>query len=170
LAIRVYPAGYEDLGDVARIHVTAWKQAYAGQIPQTYLDSLNEDQRLKQWQKHFSSQVVSGVLLARVDQHLAGFISFGPARDEDRQDWGEIYALYVLPRYWGNGTGHQPYQYARRELQRRGLTKAYLWVLESNHRALAAYRRWGGTVEPDRYKEDERGGLSVREIRVAFSL
>ena len=33
-----------------------------------------------------------------------------PSRDEERAEWGEIYAIYVLEPYWGKGLGYQLYK------------------------------------------------------------
>ena len=32
-------ASYDDLPDVAQLHVASWKQTYVGQVPQAYLDN-----------------------------------------------------------------------------------------------------------------------------------
>src|SRR5689334_14439947 len=103
--LRIASASYEDLPEVARIHVATWKQAYVGQVPQTHSDNLDVAQRLRRWQEQFPSRVPSGLLIASVHSKAAGFICFGRARDQDRQDWGEIYAIYVLEPYWGSGVG-----------------------------------------------------------------
>jgi len=34
--LRIAAASYEDLPEVTRIHVASWKQAYVGQVPQSY--------------------------------------------------------------------------------------------------------------------------------------
>ena len=155
---------------MARIHDAAWKQAYIGQVPQAYLDRLDVEQRLKRWREQYSDRIVSGLLIANVKSKAAGFICFGRARDQHRQDWGEIYAIYVLQAHWGGGLGYQLYKHACAELQRDGFTKAYLWVLDTNHQAIAAYKRWGGLVEHDRLKDHEIGSRRVKEICVSFLL
>jgi hypothetical protein len=37
----IRPAAFDDLGDVAAIHVKVWQSTYVGQIPQSYLDGLD---------------------------------------------------------------------------------------------------------------------------------
>jgi len=165
--VRILSASYQDLPDVALIHVAAWKQAYVGQVSQAYLDGLNVAQRLERWQEQFADCAVSGLLAANIKK-AAGFICFGHARDDDRQDWGEIYAIYVLEAYWGGGLGYQLYKHACAELQQNGYMRAYLWVLATNDRAIAAYERWGGLVEYDRLKDHQIGGKRVKEVSVSF--
>ena len=168
--VEISSASYEDLPEVARIHVAAWKQAYVGQVPQAHLDNLDVADRLRRWREQFSNHAVSGLLVASVNNKAAGFICFGPARDEDRADWGEIYAIYALEPYWGNGIGYQLYKRACAELKSNSVSKAYLWVLDTNCRAIAAYRRWGGVFESGRHKDHEVGGQPVKEVSVAFIL
>jgi len=168
--VRISSASYEDLPEVARIHVAAWKQAYISQVPQAYLDRLDVEQRLQQWREQYSDRRVSGLLVANVKRQAGGFICFGRARDQDRQDWGEIYAIYVLQTHWAGGLGYQLYKHACAELQRDGFTRAYLWVLDTNDQAIAAYKRWGGLVEHDRLKDHAIGGRPVKEVSVSFLL
>jgi GNAT superfamily N-acetyltransferase len=168
--IRISSASYEDLPEVARVHVEAWKQAYIGQVAQAHLDRLDVEQRLQRWQEQYSDRKVSGLLLANVKSQAAGFICFGRARDQDRREWGEIYAVYVLETHWGGGLGYQLFKHACAELQRDGFTRAHLWVLDTNDRAIAAYERWGGLVEHDRLKDHEIGGQPVKEVCVSFPL
>jgi GNAT superfamily N-acetyltransferase len=168
--LRIAAASYDDLPEVAQIHVASWKHAYIGQVPQPYLDSLDVTRRLWGWQAQFPNRDVSGLLVARLDGAAAGFVCFGPARDQDRQDWGEIYAVYVLKEHWGRGIGHTLYRNAYAGLRDKGFKRAYLWVLDTNHHAIAAYQRWGGLVEKDRLKDHMIGGQPVKEISVRFDL
>jgi GNAT superfamily N-acetyltransferase len=166
--LRISSASYEDLPEVARIHVAAWKQAYVGQVPQARLDTLDVSGRLRRWQEQFPNRELSGLLIASVDNAAAGFICFGRGREQDRQDWGEIYAIYVLERYWGSGVGYRLYKDACAELKNDGFARVYLWVLDTNHRAIAAYQRWGGTLERDRLKDHVIGGQPVKEVSILF--
>ena len=168
--VRIASASYEDLPEVARIHVAAWKQAYVGQVPQSHLDSLDVAQRLQRWREQFPNRVLSGLSIASVKGKAAGFICFGHGREQERQDWGEIYAIYVMKPYWGCGVGYQLHRTASVEFKRNGFAREYLWVLDTNHRAIAAYERWGGMLERDRFKDHEIGGQPVKEVSVVFSL
>lgn len=168
--VQICAASYEDLPEVARIHVAAWKQAYVGQVPQTSLDRIEVADRLRRWQEQFADRIISGVLLARVNGSAAGFVCFGGGRDQDRKAWGEIYAIYVTEDHWDDGIGYQLHKQACGELRHRGYKHAFLWVLNTNSRAIRAYERWGGSVERDRTKEDEIGGQTVQEVSVSFAL
>lgn len=168
--LRISSASYEDLPEVARIHVAVWKQAYVGQVPQAHLDNLDVVGRLQRWQEQFPNRKLSGLLIASVNNTAAGFICFGRGRDQDRHDWGEIYAIYVVERYWGSGVGYRLHNDACAALKNDGFVRAYLWVLDTNHRAIASYQRWGGMVERDRLKDHVIGGQPVKEVSILFFL
>ena len=163
-------ASYDDLPEVAWIHITSWKQTYVDQVPQAYLDNLDVTRRLRLWQEQFPNRDVSGLFIAKTNNTAAGFVCFGRARDEDRQDWGEIYAIYVLKERWGRGIGYALHKNACAELKENGFVRAYLWALDMNHRAIAAYRRWGAVVERDRLKDHAIGGQRVKEVSILFNL
>lgn len=167
---RISAATYEDLPEVSRIHVAAWKQAYVGQLSQAFLDKLDVAERLRRWQEHFHSGEPSGLLIARMNDKGAGFVCFGRGRDADRQGWGEISAIYVVEPYWGSGLGYQLYTNACAALKNDGFASVYLWVLDTNLRAIAAYERWGGVVERHRCQDHVIGSQAVKEVSVSFCL
>ena len=49
-----------------------------------------------------------------------------------------------------------------------GYNKAYIWVLDTNERALQAYKKWGGRIDPQSFKNDVIGDCEVQEIMVTF--
>lgn len=167
--LQISCASYHDLPEVAQVHVTSWKQAYVGQVPQAYLDSLDAARRLRAWQEQFPNRDVSGLFVAKMNDKATGFVCFGSARDQDRQDWEEIYAIYVLKEYWGRSVGYALYKNACAGIREKGFQKAYLWVLDTNHQAVMAYQRWGGVVEHDRVKDHVIGGHPVKELSVLFN-
>src|SRR5579862_2491504 len=125
--IRITPATWDDLPEIASIHVTSWQETYVGQVPQSHLDGLELDSRLRAWQEQFSTSGAPQILLARVNDSPAGFICFGLGRDEDRMDAAEIYAVYLLKQRWGSGIGYGLYRAACSQLRDRGFRRVYLW-------------------------------------------
>lgn len=163
-------AHYADLPEIAQVHVTSWKQTYSGQVSQTYLDNLSVAKRLQAWQEQFENPGEHNLLVARVNATMVGFICFGPSRDKDRADYGEIYAVYLLKEHWGAGIGYKLYANARTKLRDHGFQRAYLWVLDTNQYAISRYIRWGGVVERDRVKDHVIGDQPVKEVSVLFAL
>ena len=94
----------EDVPEIAVVHVRSWQAAYQGLLPQAYLDGLDPGQRIGQWERSLSAAKRSdgGTLVAGARGRLSGFVSYGPARDDDAESRraGEIYAIYLVPAAW----------------------------------------------------------------------
>lgn len=146
--ILIRPATFDDLPDVAEIHVASWRYAYAGIVPQTFLDSLDVSNRLKNWIENFEGKAKedSSLCLAFIDGKPVGFISYGRGRDAGMEHHGEIYAAYLISEAQGKAVGYKMFQTAKEKLIEDGFTDAYLWVLADNTRAMKAYQRWGGVM------------------------
>lgn len=171
LNICVRPITDADLSAVANAHVLAWQQAYVGQMPQSYLDTLSPESRLDGWRKSYAAKRDDprfGTLVAEVDGAVAGFLSYGPPRDEVLADHHEIFAVYLTAPYWSTGAGYALFCSAMATLKQAGAQKVYLWVLATNDRALTAYRRWGGRVDERTTKTLDVGGATLKEIAVFF--
>src|SRR5689334_15810359 len=91
----------DDVPGIAHVHVRSWQGAYAGLLPQDYLDKLDPANRLELWRTAVrdADWPSSGVLVAVPDcdnTDISGFAGFGPARDADGdpRQVGEIYAIY----------------------------------------------------------------------------
>ncbi len=44
-------AGLNDAGPIARVHVTTWRAAYAGLVPDTYLVGMTEVGQMRLWRR-----------------------------------------------------------------------------------------------------------------------
>ena len=140
---------------VATVHVRSWQGAFAGLIPQSFLDSLTPKGQLGAWQTFLDSPppLFGGALvLVTDDERIVGFASFGPTRDEDDAGTdagseddrvGEVMTLYLDPSVWGRGAGAMLLKESVEELARAGCRLATLWVLETNARARRFYERMG---------------------------
>lgn len=168
--VSITEASFEDLPDVARIHVESWREAYKGLVSQAYLDGMNASARQKKWEDLFRRNAAEDKSLhvARDGSEVVGFISFGRGRDARKVGFGEIYAVYLVKRCWGFGFGHALFGSAVRQLQREGMARVYLWVLDSNVRAIASYQKWGGRVEEDMILHGNIGGQEITEIMMNF--
>jgi ribosomal protein S18 acetylase RimI-like enzyme len=140
-------ARMEDIPQIAVVHVRSWQAAYRGLLPQAYLDGLDPRQRIGQWEQVLSAadRSDSGTLVADAAGRLSGFVSYGPARDDDTdsQPAGEIYAIYLVPAAWDEGIGRQLMAAALGRLGEAGFDQVILWVLDSNARARRFYEAGG---------------------------
>jgi ribosomal protein S18 acetylase RimI-like enzyme len=154
---------------VAAVHVRAWQEAYRGLIPAEFLDALDPRDRAARYTFESTDPAAPTTVLAVEaggegtsgdpsltncgevrsgspevpSERIAGFVTFGPSRDEDAQGVGEVYALYVDPDRYQGGVGRLLMAESRRRLRQSGFTAAILWVLQGNTRATRFYEREG---------------------------
>lgn len=159
----IRPATVDDAAQVAQVHITSWREAYAGVLSESYLATLDVDARTELWRSVLSEQPETTVWVAEDDGRIIGFASLGPSRDEDAERTTmEIYTIYLQPSVWGHGVA--------RDLMRTLLAEVpagaavTLWVLATNERAAHFYRRNG--FAPDGVERvEEFDGEAVTEVR-----
>ncbi len=151
---------------VAAVHVRAWLAAYRGLVDDDYLDNLRAEDRAAVHSFGATGPDAPETLLAVDGEEILGFVVFGPSRDADTPDAGEIFALYIDPPRWGGGVGRLLMREARESLRQRGLSQGTLWVLEGNEQAERFYRAEGWAPDGAEREEDPYGPLvTVRRFR-----
>jgi ribosomal protein S18 acetylase RimI-like enzyme len=158
----IAPITLDDADEVARVHVRVWQEAYAGLMPDDYLDGLDPAGFAASWRERLLAPT-PGVRswLARDEVGVVGIATSGPARDEDAPTAWQLYAINVLARAHGTGVAHALLDTAI------GDRAAYLWVVEGNDRAQAFYRKHGFTDDGVRQHLPETGTPEVRMSRIA---
>jgi GNAT superfamily N-acetyltransferase len=146
------------------VHVRAWQAAYAGLMPQEYLDGLDVGQRAEAWRRRLEQPVSHPLLVATVEAAVAGFVTYGPARDDASGDAGELYALNVHPDRWSAGVGSALLSAAQDALADLGFDRAVLWVVPGNARARRFFDLRGWVAEAVERTIEIRG-VTVPEVR-----
>jgi len=158
-------AADHDAQAIAEVHVRSWQRAYRGLLPDDFLAGLSVARRQAGWARAIGVDDPT-LLVGEADGRVAGFVAIGRSRDADaRTGDHEIMALYVLPERWSSGLGRGLWLKARDALLARGATRASLWVLAGNERAIRFYRAAGFEPEPGVERTVELGGAPVREVR-----
>jgi ribosomal protein S18 acetylase RimI-like enzyme len=154
----------DDAKQLAAVHVQAWREAYGELLPQRFYDDSARERRRRMWAGLLSERDVGDrVRVARGEGQIMGFALRGPAaqhqghppvRDE------QLYALYVLARWYGSGVGQALLD------QCLGGLPAQLWVAKDNARARRFYEKNGfecdGTEQVD---PDLDGLVEIRMVR-----
>jgi len=153
------------LGDevqIARVHDSAWREAYQGVIPGRELERMI----LRRGPAWWRQAIRGGTRLMVLDfaDTVAGYASYGRNRMPTLAYSGEIFELYVAPEYQGGGLGKRMFDAARDDMAAHGYLSFVVWALAGNDRALEFYRRLGGAIVR---RAPERFGAETRE-RVAF--
>jgi ribosomal protein S18 acetylase RimI-like enzyme len=168
-SLSIRPAELQDAPAIARIHIRSWQVAYRGQLPGTFLDSLDSDleRRTSQWERNIATAADRG-WTQLVGEHagaVVGFVTFG--RPDDPQEdptVGQLHAIYLDPTYWNQGYGRALFAAAESGLAEARYRGALLWVLETNARARRFYERAGWIADGTK-KVEARGNVELREAR-----
>lgn len=121
---------------MGRIYSEAWKKAYAGIVPDEFLNRLTPENAAPPPEKISPDNC----LVYAVKGELVGLVSFGPSRTGEGC---EIYSIYVRPDHWKSGIGSKLFAAACDKLAAAGYKKLILWTLAENIRARMFYERMG---------------------------
>jgi GNAT superfamily N-acetyltransferase len=168
-AMQIRQAWPDDASAVADVYVRSWQAAFAGLVPQHYLDAMDPSREESEWKTRIAETrwPSSGVLVAETEAEIVGFASFGPSQDIPAT--AEIGTLYAMPEAWGTGIGKQLMAAALTTLGQADYAQAVLWVLEDNERARRFYEASGW--RPDGAAVvDTTGGAALNKLRYGHAL
>lgn len=164
--LSIRPAGPDDAGDLARVHLAAWRAGYRGIVPDEHLNALRWTDRRDRWRGLLTDPDNPGRTLVAVSgQQLVGFASIGPCRDTDLAGQGlyELFAIYLDPASWRQGTGTALLREALTDVPSTA-PAVTLWVFEANTAARAFYARHG--FDPDGSRKHYLvAGTPIPELR-----
>ncbi|MFZ0666928.1 MAG: GNAT family N-acetyltransferase [Acidimicrobiales bacterium] len=156
---------------VATVHVRSWQSAYAGLLPEDYLNGLKPQERAERYTFHNRGPERGETMVAvGDDDEICGFATYGPTPDSQSDGRsGQLYALYVDPDHWRHGVGRLLITDVHERLTAFGFDEALLWVLVGNTRAENFYRSMGWKSDGIR-RNDEVWGTPVEELRYRRTL
>jgi ribosomal protein S18 acetylase RimI-like enzyme len=125
-----------DLQDIAAIQIDSWKDSYSDVFPVEFLAGQIDQDFERHWNE-IDIQNEDIVLVAEEDS-LVGFVAVWcrpiPLIDN----------LHVRPSQRSKKVGSALMKAVAKELSNEGHKTAYLWVFESNEKAIRFYERLGG--------------------------
>lgn len=142
-------AKFEDITQVARVHVESWQKSFAGIVPQEFLDNMTAEKRAKAFEERFADKKsFYKMFVAETSENkIVGFADFGKARDRNGFD-AELYAIYFLPEYQKKGIGAEIFRLCQREMAVNNFNSMCLETLEASpYRGF--YEKLGGRVVGD---------------------
>lgn len=160
----IRPAQLDDAQAIACCHVAAWRDTYRPIIADDYLDNLSLDDHVAKWTKSLQQPDCHMFVAENEQGGLVGFVHGGRERTGRMDFRGEIYAMYILKDFRGQGIGRRLFQRFADALLRDQITSLIVWALEGNE-CRAAYAAWGG-------EEIERGPIKIGQqnlIEVAYA-
>jgi GNAT superfamily N-acetyltransferase len=155
-----------DAPAIARVHVDSWRTTYRGFVPEDYLSKLSYEARERFWDRILAAKGTGETqfVFVAVDEagQIGGFADGGkPINEGDTAFASELYAIYLLKEYQGQGLGRRLVQALAGKLHAAGFGSLMLWVMDGNP-AEHFYQRLGG--KPLGSKPVEIGGVTVQEI------
>jgi GNAT superfamily N-acetyltransferase len=166
------PPRVADAEAIGGVHVASWQWAYAGLMPTDVLAGLSVAGRTTSWRDRLSDpEAVRATFVAERDNRVVGFAAVGPGRDDvGGPSVGELYAVYVLAEVAGDGAGRALHDECLGWLANRHFPLARLWVLTTNVRAQAFYRRQGWSPDGQTKVHTMREGHTIHETRYSRSV
>lgn len=140
----------EDIPEIVDIQITGWQTAYKGIIDNSFLNSMNREERINQRYEDYNK---GGFIVAELDKEIVGFCRFTNSNAfsiETPEVDCELLALYVKPNLKNNGIGTKMFQYVLKEFKYQNKTKMILWCLKDNFPSRNFYEKMGGKVIKER--------------------
>ena len=136
----------EDALGIAQVHVNSWRSTYRGMIPADFLANLSVENRQRHWTQVLCEDSGPEFVYVAEDEQgrIAGFASGGPERTRHPNYKGELYAIYLLEEYQGQGLGQELFDAVSNRLWREDYNSFLLWVLTANKSARRFYEKNGG--------------------------
>jgi L-amino acid N-acyltransferase YncA len=166
--IEIRRADDADIPAIAHIINVAWKVAYAGIIPQSYLDGIREEDKVARLREGLARVQHMRYYILTADGVPVGAASLHRARNEDMADAAEFSFFYFLPSVWRHGYGKRLLDHLKRESAEAGFRRLCCWVLEENKRAVSFYESQG--LLRDGKRQSETIVIPLEEVRCVTHL
>ena len=140
----IRPAVIEDATAISVVHINTWKTTYRGMVPDYVIDGLDYVKNNRRWHQTLSQNSNSRTFVAVSDDgKIMGFSTAGPNRNQQYKFDGELYAIYILKQFQGQGVGRAIVTEVAKWLYSQGHRSMILWVLKDNP-AKNFYEAMGG--------------------------
>jgi GNAT superfamily N-acetyltransferase len=166
--IEIRRAAEADIPAIAHIINVAWKVAYAGIIPQCYLDGIREEDKVVRLREGLERIQHMRYYVLCENGVPVGAASLHRARNEDLPDAAEFSFFYFLPSVWRRGYGTMLLSHLKRESAEAGFRRICCWVLEQNVRAVSFYESQG--LLRDGKHQTETIVIPLEEVRCVGQL
>ena len=126
----------DEINGKGYVHYKSWHETYAGLIDAGYLEAVTLEKCVATAHKW-----PDNILVAKDGEQVVGFAGYGAYRDGTIPACGEVFGLYVLAAYHGQGVGYALMRAAVERLS--AYERVAVWVLKGNRNAIRFYERFG---------------------------
>lgn len=163
--VSVRRATRADARAIEDVRRAGWRHAYAGLMPAAVFDEWD----VEAWARRRARTGFppgSAVFVAEDPGGAVGYAAAGPCRDEGCGAWGEVWAIYVLPRLIGAGVGRALMDACLAHLE--GYPRVVVWTLRDNPIAHPFYARVG-FVADGATRPQVLAGVALPEVRLTLA-
>jgi len=148
--IKIRAARPEDAGQIATVHIKTWQSSYAGIFPEDKLAELDQEHQTysERWNANLTSgeQLPAFFVAEAGGEKIVGFAGAGRQNNPDYPYDGELFVIYILPKYQRRGLGRRLIAATAGKLHELGYASLMLWVLEENPGSRMFYETLGGKL------------------------
>ena len=162
---RAYAA---DANTIARIVNGSWRAAYAGIVPQAYLDAMTDEKKAAHLCAGLERVPDMRYYLFEQDGEPVGAASLHATHDDDLQNTAEFTFFYFLPSVWRRGYGQLLLDHLKREAKDMGFERLCCWVLQANLRGVSFYESQG--MRRDGKRQTVNIGEPLEAVRCVIEL
>lgn len=176
----VRPARASDAASLAQVQVASWRRDFAGIVPGDLLAELTSEQAEGVWRDRWLEAITSpptskhhvlAALTGAPQREVVGFVSAGPATDEDR--WpgtdGQLYELRVAPDRTGQGHGSRLLHAAADTMTEDGFHTLFTWALEADTALRRFLESSGWAADGARGELDVGAAVPVLRLHTSIS-
>lgn len=131
--MKIIKATLKDSDIVAKIHSTAWKQAYENVFPVEFIQDDSIAKRKEEFLESWNEKEIDYFII--FDEEPVGMMKI-----KHCEKICEILSIYLLKQQWNKGFGTQAMRYI---LKTYSFMEIYLWTLENNVNAQKFYEKLG---------------------------
>ena len=165
----IRPAIVQDAEGIGRVSVIAWRETYAGIMPDDYLAALSIEQRANVFRDRIVNLPDRQRIFVALDhaEHVVGFGVSGPAREIELGTDGEVFAINIVDAAKRQGLGVRLMAAMADALLSHSLSQVGLWVIDRNEPARRFYETLGGRAAAK--KDQLFGSKSIVELGYVWS-
>lgn len=165
----VRQAKIDDAPAIARVNVETWRTAYRRIVPADYLANLSYDRRESIWLEIISTAAKNEHFVYVAENNsgeVVGFAAGGHERTGKYIYQGELFSIYILEEYQGQGIGRQLVRCVAAKLADLDLNSLMVWVLGDNS-ACKFYEVLGGKKVEE--QQTSKAGVLLKEIAYGWT-
>lgn len=143
----------EDCADFEHVMTVSWNESYKGILSEELLNGLifSEKNRTERSIREFDINNNHQFVLDD-NGTVVGFVIVGPSNVIEYDRCGEIYALYIINAYKGNGYGKKLVEAGKKELKEMGFNRMVIGCFEKNP-SNDFYKHLGGSFFKKRFRD-----------------